>query len=75
MLRVRQGVFSEADLVIEVIVENMNVKQQLLDKVDKVAKNACLLNAAYPLPKSVPNSSSKIKQVLVSCHVDSRCFR
>jgi len=34
---------SEADLVIEAIVENMDIKRQLFDKVEKAAKKECIL--------------------------------
>lgn len=44
ILCVHRGVLPyRADLIIEAIVENMDIKRQLFDKVEKAAKKECIL--------------------------------
>jgi hypothetical protein len=77
MLYIWRRIF-RADLVIEAIVENMEVKQQLFDKVNKAAKKECIF-VSNTSSLSITEIGSKLapdrrKRSFVPRHVNSRCI-
>jgi 3-hydroxyacyl-CoA dehydrogenase len=62
---------ADADLVIEVVVENLKIKQELFAKVEKIVKDDCIVTtntSGIPIKDVSANLSPKIKERFLGMH-------
>ncbi|HYA15228.1 MAG TPA: 3-hydroxyacyl-CoA dehydrogenase NAD-binding domain-containing protein [Syntrophales bacterium] len=62
---------ADCDWVIEVVIENLKIKQDLMAKVEKVVKDSCIVStntSGIPIKEISANFSSKLKQRYLGTH-------
>jgi 3-hydroxyacyl-CoA dehydrogenase len=65
------GWLAEADWVIEVVIENLKIKQELFAKVEKIVKSDCIVTtntSGIPIKDITANFGQKLKQHFLGTH-------